>query len=79
MFFFVIFGTFRIIFYRFTMRVNTKQLYFVFMSIALKINASPVTYNDGPARGIETPDDEMLLPPPDWGFTTRGKKYLVLK
>ena len=53
--------------------VDTKELYFVFMFIALKISASPVTDNDelDPlGRSVDTS--------PNIGFTTRGKKYLVL-
>ena len=58
------------------MRVDTKQLYFVFMLIALKINASPVTDNnelDPLGSSVDFEQDA-----PNIRFTTRGKKYLVL-
>ena len=57
------------------MRVDTKQMYFVFILITLKINASPVNETNSLEREVLS---SSLDTSPNIRYTTGGKKYLVL-
>ena len=67
----------KIIFYRFTMEVETKQLYFfvILTALSLKINASPVTEDE-----IDTTlgRDGSVDQSPNIKWTTRGKEFLLV-
>ena len=60
------------------MRLDTKQLYFVFVLIALKINASLVNETNELYSLEREVLSSSLDTSPNIGYTTGGKKYLVV-
>ena len=60
------------------MRVVTKQMYFVFILITLKINAIPVNETNELYSLEREVLSSSLDTSPNIGYTTGGKKYLVL-
>ena len=60
------------------MRVDTKQMYFVFILITLKINASPVNETNELYSLEREVLSSSLDASPNIRYTTGGKKYLVL-
>ena len=64
------------------MEVETKQLCFfiILTALSLKINASPAQIDPPPMNTTLGSDrEDSVNNSPNIEFTTRGKKYLVLK